>query len=111
MLHRTAKFFSNLAPSGSGLEQAANPMRSFTTGTLSRRNTLMEQTGLSRKSILVVCALLGVSACGDTLGEQALLGGAAGAGTAVATGGDTATGAAVGAAGNVAYCQAYPERC
>ncbi len=71
----------------------------------------MEQTVLSRKFILALCALLGVSACGDTLGEQALLGGAAGAGTSVATGGNTATGAAVGAAGNVAYCQTYPERC
>ncbi|MGJ8603842.1 MAG: hypothetical protein ACSHXH_06905 [Marivita sp.] len=56
-------------------------------------------------------ALLGLSACGDTLGEQALLGGAAGAGAAVATGGDPLTGAAVGGAANVAYCQTYPDRC
>jgi hypothetical protein len=60
---------------------------------------------------IAVVALLGLSACGDTLGEQALLGGAAGAGTAVATGGDAITGAAVGGAANVAYCQTYPERC
>ena len=56
-------------------------------------------------------AVLAVTACGDTLGEQALLGGAAGAGAAVATGGDPLTGAAVGGAANVAYCQTYPERC
>ncbi|WP_439522887.1 hypothetical protein [Marivita sp.] len=56
-------------------------------------------------------ALLGLAACGETLGEQALLGGATGAGTAVATGGDPLTGAAVGGAANVAYCQTYPERC
>jgi len=62
-------------------------------------------------AVFAVAALLGLSACGDTLGEQALLGGAAGAGTSVATGGNPATGAAVGAAGNVAYCQTYPERC
>ena len=66
---------------------------------------------LKPTSVFAVCALLGLSACGDTLGEQALLGGATGVGTAVATGGDPATGAAVGAAGNVAYCQTYPERC
>jgi hypothetical protein len=62
-------------------------------------------------SILAVVALLGLSACGDTLGEQALLGGAAGGGTAVAAGGDPLWGAAVGAAANIAYCQTYPERC
>jgi osmotically inducible lipoprotein OsmB len=63
------------------------------------------------KTSLALCALLGLSACGDTLGEQALLGGAAGAGTAVVTNNDPLTGAAVGAAANVAYCQTYPERC
>jgi hypothetical protein len=61
--------------------------------------------------VLAATALFGLSACGDTLGEQALLGGAAGAGTAVATGGDPITGAAIGGAANVAYCQTYPERC
>ncbi|MCR9157501.1 MAG: hypothetical protein NXH80_09645 [Rhodobacteraceae bacterium] len=62
-------------------------------------------------SVFAVVALFGLSACGDTLGEQALLGGAAGGGTAVAAGGDPLTGAAVGAAANIAYCQTYPERC
>lgn len=62
-------------------------------------------------TVLGLVALLGLSACGDTIGEQALLGGAAGGGTAVVAGGDPLTGAAVGAAANVAYCQTYPERC
>lgn len=56
-------------------------------------------------------ALGGLAACGDTIGEQAILGGAAGAGTAVVLDGDIATGAVVGAAGNVAFCQAYPSKC
>lgn len=60
---------------------------------------------------IAACGLFALAACGDTLGEQALLGGAAGAGTAVVTDGDPVTGAAVGAAANIAYCQAYPERC
>ncbi|MCL3883689.1 hypothetical protein [Marivita sp. GX14005] len=71
----------------------------------------MQRHSLKPKLILATCALLGLSACGDTLGEQALGGGAAGAGVAAATGGDLLTGAAVGAAGNVAYCQTYPDRC
>jgi malic enzyme len=53
----------------------------------------------------------GLAACGDTLGEQAILGAGAGAGTAVALDGDVATGALVGAAANVAYCRKYPSRC
>ena len=56
-------------------------------------------------------ALLGLSACGDTLGEQALIGAGAGAAGAAVLDGDLATGVIVGAAGNVAYCQTYPERC
>ncbi|MDF1728951.1 MAG: hypothetical protein P1U53_14505 [Sulfitobacter sp.] len=52
---------------------------------------------------LAACAAL--SACGDTLGEQALGGGAIGAGAAAVTGGDIATGAAVGAGTNVLACQ------
>ncbi|MEL6099977.1 MAG: hypothetical protein AAFV87_13760 [Pseudomonadota bacterium] len=60
---------------------------------------------------LAVLALAALAACGDTVGEQALVGGAAGAGTAVVLDGDPLAGAAVGAAGNVLYCQQYPERC
>lgn len=61
--------------------------------------------------ISAIVALFGLSACGDTLGEQALIGAAVGAGTSAAVDGDIATGAIVGAGGNVAYCQSYPERC
>jgi len=56
-----------------------------------------------------VCA--GLAGCGDTAGEQALLGAGAGAGAAVVLDGDVATGAVAGAAANVLYCQQYPSRC
>ncbi|MEM9709039.1 MAG: hypothetical protein AAF871_09620 [Pseudomonadota bacterium] len=62
-------------------------------------------------AILLLLGGFGLGACGDTLGEQALIGGAAGAGVSAATNGDILTGAALGAAGNVAYCQTYPGRC
>ncbi len=52
-----------------------------------------------------------LTACGDTLGEQALYGAGAGAATAAVLGGDVATGAVVGGAGNALYCQTYPSRC
>nr|WP_204115101.1 hypothetical protein [Shimia biformata] len=52
-----------------------------------------------------------LAACGDTALEQGLLGAGAGAGAAIVTGGNAATGAIVGAAGNVAYCQANPGKC
>ena len=58
---------------------------------------------------LGLCAML--AACGDTLGEQALAGGAIGAGAAAVTNGTIVKGAAIGAAGNIAYCQLYPNRC
>jgi hypothetical protein len=60
---------------------------------------------------IAAIALLGLAACGDTVPEQALLGGGAGAVTGAVVGGSVVTGAAVGAAGNVIYCQAYPGRC
>ena len=56
-------------------------------------------------------ALLALAGCGDTLGEQSLLGAGAGAGTAAVLDGNVAVGALLGAAGNVAYCNRYPERC
>ncbi|MEQ8901578.1 MAG: hypothetical protein RID11_20180 [Roseovarius sp.] len=62
-------------------------------------------------SAMAAIALLGLAACGDTVPEQALLGGGAGAVTGAVVGGSVVTGAAVGAAGNVIYCQAYPGRC
>jgi hypothetical protein len=64
------------------------------------------------KSIIIGITLLGaLGACGDTLGEQAIIGGGAGALAGVALGGDPVTGAVVGGAGNVAFCQLYPNRC
>ena len=61
--------------------------------------------------LLPLLGLIGLAACGDTIGERAAFGGVAGgAGTAVA-GGDPLAGAAVGAAGNVAFCELYPHRC
>ncbi|RII37951.1 hypothetical protein DL237_14865 [Pseudooceanicola sediminis] len=66
---------------------------------------------LSKKwiSVGLVCAAL--AACGQTMGEQALVGGAVGVGGAAATGGSMGTGALVGAAANVAYCQSNPRSC
>ena len=64
-----------------------------------------------RNLILALAALVGLAACGDTLGEQALGGAAVGAGVAAITSGSLAQGAAIGAAGNVAYCRLYPGRC
>jgi hypothetical protein len=58
-----------------------------------------------------LAALLGLAACGDTVGEQALFGGAAGIGAAAVTGGDLATGAVIGAGANVAACQAGVVNC
>jgi len=60
---------------------------------------------------LSALALIALAACGDTVPEQAVLGGGAGAITGAVVGGSVLTGAAVGAAGNVVYCQAYPSRC
>lgn len=56
-------------------------------------------------------ALGSVAACGENVPQQALFGAGAGAGTAAVVGGSVATGAVVGAAGNIAYCQVYPDRC
>ncbi len=61
--------------------------------------------------ILAIASSLGLAACGDTMGEQALIGAGAGAGAAILLDGDVATGAVVGGAGNVLYCRQYPSRC
>ena len=64
------------------------------------------------KPLLLILGLSGpLAACGNTVPEQALFGGAAGLGTAAVVGGSLVTGAAVGAAGNVAFCQVYPGKC
>ena len=59
----------------------------------------------------LVAALLALAACGDTFEEQAVIGAGAGAATAIATDGNVAAGALIGAAGNVAFCSQYPSRC
>jgi hypothetical protein len=63
------------------------------------------------KITLALAACAGLVACGDTLGEQALGGAAVGAGAAVVLDENVGEGAAVGAAGNVLYCQLYPDQC
>ncbi|PYG30044.1 hypothetical protein [Pelagimonas varians] len=63
------------------------------------------------KWIAVALAFGTLAACGDTLGEQALVGAGAGGAAAVVLEQDALVGAAIGAAGNIAYCQKYPERC
>ncbi|SLN20440.1 hypothetical protein [Ruegeria meonggei] len=52
---------------------------------------------------LATCA--GLAACGDSTGEQALLGGGAGAVGAAVVSADPLFGAVLGAAGNVLYCK------
>ncbi|WP_299656442.1 hypothetical protein [uncultured Tateyamaria sp.] len=62
-------------------------------------------------AILATAAALGLAACGDTVGEQAVVGGAVGGvGTAV-LGGNAIAGAAVGAGANVLFCDQNPSRC
>ncbi|WP_170478745.1 hypothetical protein [Ruegeria arenilitoris] len=57
------------------------------------------------KLLFVATACAGLAACGDTVGEQALLGGGAGAVGAAVVSADPLLGAVVGAAGNVLYCK------
>lgn len=64
-----------------------------------------------RTFLIGAIACTGLAACGDTIGEQALAGGAIGAGTAVLVNGTLIKGAAIGAAGNLAYCQLNPGKC
>ncbi|TCS65710.1 hypothetical protein [Primorskyibacter sedentarius] len=67
--------------------------------------------GQTIKWVALGAGIAALAGCGDTLGEQAIIGGGAGAAGAVVTDGDPIVGAAVGAAANVAYCQRYPSRC
>ena len=71
----------------------------------------MHRVTSKRATGVAFIALVALSACGDTIGEQALGGGVIGAGTAAVADGDMVQGAAIGAAANIAYCQTYPERC
>ena len=61
--------------------------------------------------VVAAIAFAGLAACGDTPGEQALIGGGAGAATAVVLDGKPFTGAVLGAAGNLLYCQTNPGKC
>ncbi|MEP2533470.1 hypothetical protein [Shimia sp.] len=56
-------------------------------------------------------AAIGLAACGDTMGEQALIGAGAGAATAVVLGGSAVAGVVAGSAVNVIYCQENPGKC
>lgn len=60
---------------------------------------------------LAVVASLGLAACGDTVTDRAVIGGAVGAGAAAVTSGSVVTGAAVGAGANVLYCELNPGKC
>jgi len=55
--------------------------------------------------ILATIASVGLAACGDTVAERAVIGGAVGAGAGAVTGGSVVTGAVIGAAGNVLACE------
>lgn len=67
---------------------------------------------MSFRTYIIGAVLCGsLAACGDTVGEQALAGGAIGAGAAALTNGTLLKGAAIGAAGNLAYCQLNPGKC
>ena len=64
------------------------------------------------KSIIIPVTLcISLAACGETIGEQALAGGAIGAGAAVLGDSTVSKGIALGAAGNIAFCQLNPSRC
>ena len=60
---------------------------------------------------LLLAVAGGLAACGDTPAERAIYGGAAGAGTAAVVNGNILAGAAVGAAGNLIYCEENPGKC
>ncbi|MEM8655671.1 MAG: hypothetical protein AAGF36_13090 [Pseudomonadota bacterium] len=60
---------------------------------------------------LAAAAAFGLAACGDTVGEQAVIGGAVGGVGTAALGGNAIAGAAVGAGANVLYCDQNPGSC
>jgi hypothetical protein len=64
------------------------------------------------KTLIPALGLVGgLAACGDTTGEQALYGAGAGAAGSALLNGNIVTGAAVGAAGNLIYCNENPGKC
>lgn len=67
---------------------------------------------MSFKSIVLTLAIcLGLAACGETTGEQVLIGGTVGAGAAAVAGESIAAGAAIGAAGNLLACESELADC
>ena len=58
----------------------------------------------------LLAAMATVTACGDTMGQQAVIGAGAGAATAAVLDGNLLAGAAIGAAGTTPYCQSRPGR-
>ena len=62
-------------------------------------------------AIMATVGAFGLAACGDTVGEQAVLGGAVGGVGSAVLGGNAVAGAAVGAGANVLYCDANPSKC
>ncbi|MBO9403167.1 MULTISPECIES: hypothetical protein [unclassified Shimia] len=64
-----------------------------------------------KAAILGVCALTALGACGDTLGEQALIGAGAGTAASAVVGGSLAAGAVIGSAANVVYCKEFSNKC
>ncbi len=62
-------------------------------------------------TLLCASALAALVSCGDTTGEQALIGAGAGAATAAVLDGNLVTGALIGGAGNVIYCNENPSKC
>ena len=61
--------------------------------------------------ILAFGAVLGLSACGETAGEQAAIGAAAGTAGALLLDGNAVAGAVIGAGANLAYCNTNPHAC
>lgn len=63
------------------------------------------------KIVTAMALCVGLAACGDTIGEQALFGAGGGFLGAAVVGGDPVLGALVGATANVLYCEAGPGNC
>ncbi|MEM8633059.1 MAG: hypothetical protein AAGF74_17695 [Pseudomonadota bacterium] len=64
-----------------------------------------------RPFVIVAALCAGLSACGATTGEQALLGGGAGAIGGAIVGANPVATAIAGAGTNLLYCELNPGRC
>ena len=67
--------------------------------------------GLRVSTVGLLVLALGLAACGRSPGEQAVIGGAAGVAAGVIANESLGRAAAIGAAGNVLFCQVNPHRC